>query len=144
MNMLSVLVLGAVMSASPAVQFLASLAGIGESVHKDKVAPLLDPSSGLEVDVAGEGSRVQRLEKLDSRSAQEDFERVLGPIFSSGVLKATPSCTREPSGYQCTLMTSTSLPRVFILSEIEGRLYLRKILWADQEDDNDDDDDLPM
>lgn len=132
------------LTAGPAEDFLARFAALGPASTKAKILPFLAPTEGVQVDTATEGSSVQRFETVTTASTEKDFQRVLGPLFASGVLKATPSCNRQPPGFHCTLMTSTSLPRVFELKEVGGKLYLLKVYWAVQGGDDDDDDDLPL
>jgi hypothetical protein len=138
------LLVALLLTAPPAEDFLARFGALGEASTKARIVPFLAPVEGVQVDTATEGSAAQRLETLTQASSDKDFQRVLGPILASGVLKATPSCTRQPPGFHCSLMTSTSLPRVFELKEVGGKLYLLKVYWAVRGGDDDDDDDLPL
>ena len=127
----------------PADKLLADLAGLDKGAKPSEIARFIDPVAGLEFDQASEGASRQKWVKLTNRSGAE-LGKFLGPLIASGIFKAAPRCEKLEPGYSCTVMTPTSLPRVVELSEVEGKLYLRKLYWAPDPGEEDDDEGLPL
>ncbi len=127
----------------PAEKLLVELAGVKGGAAPSEIARFIDPVKGLEMDKAPEGASRPEWVKLTSDGGSE-LGKHLGPLFAAGIFKAAPRCEKRPEGYSCTVMTPTSLPQVVELSEVKGKLYLRKIYWAPDPGEEDDDEGLPL
>lgn len=129
--------------AGPADKLLADLAGLKKGATPSEIARFIDPVKGLEFDQSNAGSARQKWVKLTRESGAE-LARLLGPLIASGLFKAAPNCEKVKSGYSCTVMTATSLPRVVELSEVKGKLYLSRVYWAPDPPEEEDDGGLPL
>jgi hypothetical protein len=125
--------------------FLATLSALAPDAPVDKLAALVDPSDGLTVDIAAEGSKKPSWVTVNKGSDPKDVDKALRPVVASGAFKATPYCKAEGKTHTCTFMTTTSVPRVCTIMTRDAGLFISKIAWqAQPADPSDDDDDLPM
>jgi len=142
-----VLVIGIAASASSPVDgFVSRLAGLDAAITDEGLSSLIDPDSGLTIDVAAEGSKTPSWVSVKRTSKPEEIRKALLPVISSGAFKATPYCKTNGATTTCTFMTTASLPRVCTIVERKTGFFLSRMEWqgAPKEPESDGDDDLPM